>query len=210
MSEIGALVLSAVLSVAAGPAAKEPERLKSIATDIAAGVSESEHTVFEGDGGKLATALMLVAIAKHESEFHSKVDDCSRRGDTGRSITIFQILRGPNWGGHDDRAICGDRKLATKLALGLLARPLAKRSRMTPQMLANAYATGAPGNGNQAAKDICKLWETMALGAGLQKASCGAARSFAAPKPPAAPIDGDARSAPQRPAADAKHTTPDT
>jgi hypothetical protein len=187
-----------VLSVAAGPAAKEPDRLRSIASDITAAVHASDQTVFEGDGGKLATALMLVAIAKHESEFHAKVDDCTRRGDTGRSITIFQILRGPNWGGHDDRTICGDRKLATRLALGLLARPLAKRARLTPQMLANAYATGAPGNGNQAAKDICKVWEQLARGAGLEKASCGAARSFAAPRPPAAPVDGDARHAPHR------------
>ncbi|MEJ7734536.1 MAG: hypothetical protein WKG00_35735 [Polyangiaceae bacterium] len=70
-------------------------------------------------------------------------------------------------------------------------------------MLANAYATGAPGSGNQAAKDICKVWEELAHAAGLEKASCGAARSFAAPRPPAALVEGDARHAPNR-------STPDT
>jgi len=181
MSELGSLVLAAVLGVAEGPAVKEPERLRSIGEDISAAVAVHERPVFGGEGGRLATALMLVAIAKHESEFHADVDDCSRRGDIGRSITIFQLLRGPNWAGHEARKICDDRKLAAKLALDLLSRPLQNPRRLTPQMLVNAYATGSPGTSNQAARDICKLWEKLAQEAGMAGAVCGAARAYAAP-----------------------------
>jgi hypothetical protein len=185
MPELGSLVIAAIVAVAQGPAAKQPDRLRDIAADISAATARHERPLFDGEGGRLATALMLVAIAKHESEFHANVDDCSRRGDIGRSITIFQLLRGPNWGGHEARTICDDRRLAAKLALDLLSRPRLNKSRMTPQMLVNAYATGSPGTSNVAARDICKLWAKLAQNAGLQGAVCGAWRSFAAPRAPA-------------------------
>jgi len=178
MAELSSLVLAAILSLAKGPAAREPERMKSIADDIVHAVQAHDKKVFQGDAGELATSLMLVAIAKHESEFLAKVDDCSRKGDLGRSITIFQLLRGPNWAGHEGREICDDRKLAAKLAIDLLARPLLRGARATPQMIANAYATGSPGMGNTASRDICKLWEGLARDAGLARASCGAAREL--------------------------------
>ena len=181
MPELSPLVLAAILSVAKGPAAREPDRLKAIAQDIAGAVQEHDKKVFRGDGGDLATSLMLVAIAKHESEFHAKVDDCSRRGDLGRSITLFQLLRGPNWGGHSDRAICDDRKLAVRLAIDLLARPMLRGLRATPQMIANAYATGSPGLATPASREICKVWEGLAREVKLPRASCGAAREFSFP-----------------------------
>jgi len=185
MPELGSLVMAAVVAIAQGPATKEPDRLRAIAADISTAATRHDRPLFEGEGGALATALMLVAIAKHESEFHANVDDCSRRGDIGRSITIFQLLRGPNWGGHEARTICDDRRLAAKLALDLLSRPLVNKPRLTPQMLVNAYATGSPGTSNVAARDICKLWAKLAQDAGLQGAVCGARRSFALPRPPA-------------------------
>src|SRR5829696_1555990 len=101
MPELGSLVMAAVVAIAQGPATKEPHRLQAIAADISSATARHQRPLFDGEGGPLATALMLVAIAKHESEFHANVDDCTRRGDIGRSITIFQLLRGPNWGGHE-------------------------------------------------------------------------------------------------------------
>src|SRR6185503_6148180 len=98
-----------------------------------------------------------------------------------RSITLFQILRGPNWAGHTDSEICGDRKLAVKLTVRLLARPLASGAKLTPQGIVNAYATGSPGKQNTASKDICAMWERLSKLAGLVGASCGAIRSYAAP-----------------------------
>src|SRR5262245_64458480 len=130
MSTLPSVVLSAVLSVVKGPASNDAARLSSIAHDISAVVSAHEKEVFAGEGGDVALAMMLVALAKHESEFHEDVDSCKRRGDVGRSISLFQILRGPNWAGHTDSEICGDRKLAVKLTIRLLARPLASGAKL--------------------------------------------------------------------------------
>jgi hypothetical protein len=181
MSDLASILMAAVLSVAKGKAAEEPERMKAIASDIAFAVEKLDRPVFPGEGGKIGLGLMLVAIAKHESEFEGRVDDCSRRGDFGRSITIFQLLRGPNWQGHRAEAICSDRRLAATLALGLLTRPLDRFRQPTPQMLANAYATGSPGTETRAAHDICKLWEKLTAGAGLRGATCGVNRALGAP-----------------------------
>lgn len=181
MTNLSTVVLSAVLSTVKGPAANDTARLSSIARDISAIVAAREAEVFTGEGGEVALAMMLVALAKHESEFLASVDSCARRGDAGRSITLFQILRGPNWGGHTAEEICGDRKLAIKLTIRLLARPLASRAKLTPQMIVNAYATGSPGRENTASKDICTQWERLSQKAGLTGAVCGAFRSYPAP-----------------------------
>jgi len=196
MSNLALVTLAATLSVAKGAAANERPRLTSIANDIAAVVESQQKEVFTGEGSSVALAVMLVAIAKHESEFQAAVDSCARRGDGGRSITMFQILRGPNWAGHKAEEICGDRRLAIQLTINLLARPLqlsaqagAPRRAFTPQMIVNAYATGSAGMQTEASKSICGLWEQLARGAGLEGAQCGVARSYAAPRPSApAPV----------------------
>jgi hypothetical protein len=213
MTDLSTIVLSAVLSTVKGPASNDTARLTSIARDITTVVAAREAEVFAGDGGDVALAMMLVALAKHESEFLASVDSCARRGDAGRSITLFQILRGPNWAGHTADEICGNRKLAVKLTIRLLARPLASRAKLTPQMIVNAYATGSPGRENTASKDICLGWERLAQKAGLTGAVCGAFRSYAAPAglTPAAsgaraglhpdrPTSGTAQTSPPNPA----------
>jgi len=181
MPDLTTIVLSAVLSTVKGPASNDTARLSSIARDISAVVAAHETEVFGGEGGDVALSMMLVALAKHESEFLASVDSCARRGDAGRSITLFQILRGPNWGGHTAEQICGDRRLAVKLAIRLLARPLTSRAQLTPQMIVNAYATGSPGKENTASKDICTQWERLSQSAGLKGAVCGAFRRYDAP-----------------------------
>lgn len=199
MSTLALVTLAATLSVAKGAAANDKPRLTSIANDIAAVVESRQNQVFTGDGGGVALAMMLVAIAKHESEFHAAVDSCARRGDGGRSITLFQILRGPNWAGHKAEEICADRRLAVQLTVDLLARPIvlaaqpgAPRRAFTPQMIVNAYATGSSGMQTEASKSICSFWEQLARGAGLEGAACGVARSYAAPRPTPAPAPVEA------------------
>lgn len=197
MPDLSTIVLSAVLSVVKGPASNDAARLSSIARDISAVVAAHEVEVFAGPGGDVALGMMLVALAKHESEFLASVDTCARRGDAGRSISMFQILRGPNWGGHTAEEICGERKLAVKLATHLLARPLATRTQLTPQMIVNAYATGSPGKETTASKDICAIWERLAQRAGLSGAVCGAFRRYAAPVA-LGPAGGGAEGGPAR------------
>jgi hypothetical protein len=190
MTDLASLTLAAVLSVARGPVAADRARLQVIAQDIAAVAESSGAGVFPGEGGRAALALMLVAIAKHESDFHPAIDTCQKRGDGGRSISMFQLLRGPNWAGHSADEICGDRRLAASIAAGVLARPIevaqAKsfdRRLLTPQGLVNAYATGSPGFATDASREICAIWERLARTAGLAGAACGVFREYAAPAP---------------------------
>lgn len=178
MPELSSVVLAAMLTVAKGPVSNDTTRLTSIAQDISEAASARQGEIFKGGGADVALGMMLVAIAHHESGFLASVDTCTRRGDTGRSISLFQILRGPNWEGHSAEEICANRKLALRLALNVLVRPLKPKVRLSPQQLLNAYVTGSPGRTTGSAKDMCAVWERLARGAGLQNAVCGAIRSY--------------------------------
>ena len=181
MPDLSSVILAAMLTVVKGPTANETPRLTSIAQDISEAAAARQGEVFKGTGADVALGMMIVAIAHHESGFLSSVDTCTRRGDTGRSISLFQILRGPNWEGHSAEEICRDRKLALRLALNVLFRPLRSNmnARISPQQLLNAYVTGSTGRTTGSAKDMCAVWERLARGAGLQNAVCGAIRSYA-------------------------------
>jgi hypothetical protein len=179
------------MSVAKGPVAADRARLSAIAGDITAAVEARAAEVFPGAGGRAALAMMLVAIAKHESDLDPAIDTCAKRGDGGRSITMFQILRGPNWAGHTAEALCKDRRLAARVAISVLARPIEIAQRrgsidrrlLTPQALVNAYATGSAGTATKASREICALWEQLARGAGIEGALCSVFRTYPAPSP---------------------------
>jgi hypothetical protein len=179
MPDLSSVVLAAILTVAKGGAANDGPRLTSIANDISEAASARQGEIFQGASADVALGMMLVAIAHHESSFLASVDTCARRGDMGRSISLFQILRGPNWEGHSATEICQDRKLAVKLAINVLVRPLKNTPRLAPQQILNAYVTGSPGHTVGSAKDMCAAWERLARGAGLKNAVCGAVRSYA-------------------------------
>jgi hypothetical protein len=179
MPDLSSVVLAAMLTVVKGSTSNETPRLTSIAQDISEAASARQAEIFHGGGADVALGMMLVAIAHHESGFLASVDTCTRRGDTGRSISLFQILRGPNWEGHSAEEICGNRKLAIRLALNVLVRPLNEKAHLSPQQLLNAYVTGSPGHMVTSAKDMCVVWERLARGAGLKNAVCGAIRSYA-------------------------------
>lgn len=181
MSPLVPIVFAAITSIARGPVARDRAWLEAIAIDIATVADSHSESPFAGDETRAGLALALVAIAKHESEFDPKVDRCERRGDTGRSISLFQLMRGPNWAGNSDKTICSNRRLAAKLAANLLVRPTLKHPHATPQMLANAYASGSPGKHTRAAREICVLWEKLGTDAGLN-ATCEARTRLGAPR----------------------------
>lgn len=106
-----ALVAVAILTLATHV---EPDRAQAIAADIVA--VAQEEPFFEGDAGAEATALLLVAIAKVESEFLERIEQCrcrKRECDNGRSKGLFQIMRG-------DPAMCGDRQMQARAAIEVL------------------------------------------------------------------------------------------
>src|SRR5262245_52971815 len=94
-------VLAAILSLARPPVADDTTRLTQIASDVTAVVEEPGAPVlFDGPAGREATALLLVAIAAHESGFAPKVDACLERGDGGRSRTMWQLMGALHLQGH--------------------------------------------------------------------------------------------------------------
>ena len=106
-----AIVAAAILALCSHV---EETRAQAIAADIVA--VAQEEPFFEGDAGTEATALLLVAIAKVESEFLERIEQCrcrKRECDNGRSIGLFQIMRG-------EPAMCGDRQKQARAALSVL------------------------------------------------------------------------------------------
>jgi hypothetical protein len=167
------LVLAVILSFARGPIANEVTYLERVAEDIASVVQDEDAPhAFDGPAAKEATAVLLVAIAAHESGFAHDVDDCRRRGDSGRSRTMWQIMGTVFLEGHTTTEICKDRRLAAKLALHIVAKTWAKNRNGAPQRLVNAYASGQFGIESRAAMDICNMWQTRAKRLGLRGASC--------------------------------------
>lgn len=150
-------VLAAILTLARPPAvdvATEQPRLESFAAAIESAVEHVETRLSRADA-----AMALVAIASHESGFASDVADCRRTGDHGKSITAFQLLRGPAWGGYSRADLCASPELAAHQALRVLAAN-GQRAR-TPLGLFSAYAGHVRGGPSKAARDMCSLWERL-------------------------------------------------
>lgn len=121
---------------------------ESIATDIGAAVAQmSGELPFDGPAASEATVYALVAISAEESSFDPKVRDCRRKGDGGKSISVFQLYRGPGRGGHSEKEICEDPVLAARLAINILDW---YRGEYSSQRIFNGYATGVANIGNYA------------------------------------------------------------
>jgi hypothetical protein len=125
MNELGELVFAAILSTAGVQyrgvnTLDEWSRLFDVATDIA-DVVEEEGPLCDGPAADECSALALVAIADHESNFMSEVQDCRRTGDAGRSISLYQLQRW-GWGGHDRAELCDSHRLSAELAYRFLRR----------------------------------------------------------------------------------------
>ncbi len=139
-------------------------RYASIAEDISAiAMDENEPPLFSGPAGREATAVLLSAIAWHESHFRKDVDACKgarAKGDKGRSISLLQVMAGPNYEGHSASEICQDRRLAIRLGLHVLRR--AKEScRGTPRDWMQSYAAGACGIRSNVSRDVCTAFERV-------------------------------------------------
>jgi hypothetical protein len=75
---------------------------------------------FDGPAAKEASAIALASIAKNESDFRQEVRDCRIKGDNGRSISVFQLIRGPGRLKYSEKDICLDDELAARLSLNVL------------------------------------------------------------------------------------------
>ena len=134
----------------------EHARLCAVAEDTVAATDGARALPFDGPAAQSASIVALLSVAYHESGLREDVQDCTVRGDKGRSISLYQLHVGPARHGHTADEICSDNLLATRLALRYLART-ARRGSVYGMF--SGYA-GAPG---KAALEITAIYRTQAM-----------------------------------------------
>ena len=73
---------------------KDLPRIKLFAGSIAKAVETNPNFVlFKGKAAKYAATTLLVATAWGESGFREDIQRCTKKGDSGRSITSFQMMK---------------------------------------------------------------------------------------------------------------------
>lgn len=154
------LIVAAMLSLTPEqfrPADDTPKQAtyEAIATDIYTAVhaplvsttNPNGELPFDGPMAVEATEAALTAIAANESSYDENVRSCKKKGDHGRSVSIFQILSGPGRGGKTETEVCENPVLAAQLAINILG--WYKFSWKTEQVFAG-YATGRGDTPNYA------------------------------------------------------------
>ncbi|HMJ50980.1 MAG TPA: transglycosylase SLT domain-containing protein [Polyangiaceae bacterium] len=139
-------------------------RYESIAEDISAvAMDENEPPLFKGPAAREATAVLLSAVAWHESGFRKDVDICKgvrSKGDKGRSVGLLQVMKGRNYEGHSAIEICEDRRLAIRLGLHVLRR--AKETcHGGPRVWLQSYAAGGCSVRSSSSRDACAAFERV-------------------------------------------------
>lgn len=140
------------------------QRYKEVAADIVeVAFDENEPPLFDGPAGREATALLLTAVAWHESGFRKDVETCQgplAKGDDGRSIGLFQIMQGKNRQGYSAKEICSDRKLQVRLGLHVLRRAK-ERCGGSPLVWLQAYGAGRCDLPHRSARNKCAAFEKI-------------------------------------------------
>jgi hypothetical protein len=163
-------------------------RYEAIAEDISAvAMDENEPPLFKGPAAREATAVLLSAVAWHESGFRKDVDICKgvrSKGDQGMSVGLLQVMKGRNYEGHSQLEICQDRQLGIRLGLHVLRR--AKETcHGGPRLWLQSYAAGWCGVRSSSARDACAAFERVG-----QKHLLGISCSSAGPVSHRPPIEG--------------------
>lgn len=166
-------VALAAITALARPAPADVPRLERLAGDVVLAV-ELGADPFEDS---TANALALVAIAWHESGFRPEVADCRVAGDSGRSVTAWQLMGPWAWGGASRADVCNHPALAAYLALGVLERHAERCPRAPWRAVFGGYASGSCGRPSAAASRQCAIWARLARAEGLV-ASCDDRRAI--------------------------------
>jgi hypothetical protein len=121
---LAAYVLSAMTAWVAPKTHPEGEaaavvRYTQIADDIAAvALDPKEKPAFEGDDGRIKTALLLASIASLESGYRADIDQGRTRGDHGVSWCLVQVqVWGTTAEGWTGRDLVADRTKCLKAGL---------------------------------------------------------------------------------------------
>lgn len=179
-----------------GPSAPAERRVCRIAREVSAVVDEHAalgRIPFEGPAAQQATTLTLLEIARHESGFRQKVEDCRITGDLptrhskideGLAISLFQLqansredlfemttTKPPRHRRYSREAVCGSNALAAKLALHALMRaPWVQRGSTRPASVASMFHSYASGKAKvtKAGTEHIEAFEAMVRDNGLR------------------------------------------
>ena len=148
MSALTLLILS-LLGTYPGVTEDDVDRLAVVAEAIAD--ESSSNPVF---GTAEDTAFALVSIAKHESGLREAVQRCDQRGDNGRSIGLYQLMRGRSWQDYTSGEICGNDWVQARLALTVLERYQSRCQKCGPSWWFRGYAAGDPAVNTRAGREL--------------------------------------------------------
>lgn len=166
---LSALVLAALLGFRHGPltAADEAryEALSATIADVALDSPAWEVASEEADGSPevAATALLLASVAQHESGILESVGTCRVLGPS-RAASYFQL---ESLAGYAREDVCSSPDLAARIAASILVRHRRRCPRCPALALVAAYASGDPGKGSRAAREIVSMWVSASRSAGL-------------------------------------------
>lgn len=97
---------------------EKPEVTLARYTDIATTIAEvamdpNNIPLFDGDSGRIQTALLLASVASSEGFFRKDVDTCKIGGDNGLAWGLWQTHA-------NKKMVCSDRKVAAVIALNMM------------------------------------------------------------------------------------------
>lgn len=157
----------AALLAAVHPPAEDVHRVESFAYVISDAVEDTGATPFTGDERELTAGLALVAIGNHESGFRDDIVQCRWKGDSGKSISAWQLWGPWAWFGHTHDEVCGSTRLAAALALRVLDVHAQQCKRSAWRGVFNGYASGDCSKASKAATDMCNDWSRLLADVGL-------------------------------------------
>lgn len=197
------LVLTSILALARAPAVDkvaERPRLEALAADVAGAVDDARSdNPFAGPASREAAALVLVAVAFHESGFDARVQDCRLTGDRrpgqgpheGPSVSLWQLKGWSGRGGLPRQLVCSSPRAAAARALRVFAAHAKRCSRSSWLAAFQGYASGSCGResfvtyrskdgalrSQAAGAARCRTWARLAARAGLSGVGCEAPRA---------------------------------
>jgi hypothetical protein len=177
---------------------KENLRLLQLANSMATAVEDNPgFKIFDGPAEKLAAASLLVATAWGESGFRKDIQTCKAKGDGGRSITSFQMMKPwalsrrklitkeffvgekkhsyQYWDWvkvYTEKQLCASTDLAAEQSLYMFKHLHNVCKRAKPANLFAGYGTGKCHKRVKATDNRCYSWQRLSKKLGLKGAHC--------------------------------------
>lgn len=176
----------AVIFFLLGKSVEKTNHHFELANSMNVAVDSGFELPWDGDASKELSIITLGVTAYKESRFNPLVASCVKKGDNGRSITSYQMMK--PWAlqryievkTHNDKLIykwvnvytekemCSNQILAAKHALHLIDLRQRKNKYATPAQIFQSYVTGKYSSQVKRVYGRCALWANLANKFGLR------------------------------------------